>query len=88
MLEEEEEQMKPWHWETNLDEVIAWIKWASRKNDFSWTWTKSKNWACKYVDLRIDMRDGAFVICNRDGERISFEELKYQYQKKESEDGS
>ena len=42
-----------------------------------WSW--SKNLGCKYVDIRIDMRDGGFVVLNREGERICLEQLKWQY---------
>jgi hypothetical protein len=65
-------------WEKNLDEVVEFIKWASKKGEHNWSWTASKNWDCKYVELRFDMRDGAFVIRDRNGKRITFDELKYQ----------
>jgi len=76
-------------WETNFDEVIEFIKKASdtkpwmpdgntlKPGAISWSW--ARNHQCKYVGLRIDMRDGGFVILNRDGQRISFEQLKWQY---------
>jgi len=47
-----------------------------------WFW--GYNWSCKYVDIRIDMRDGHAIICNQKDGRISLEQLKYQY--KSSED--
>lgn len=46
------------------------------ENSQLWTWTK--NTECKYIELRIDMRDGRCIIRNRDGELISLEELKSQ----------
>lgn len=76
-------------WDTNLDEVIAFIKWATRPDseifdengqykpgESDWSW--ARNFDCKYVDLRIDMRDGGFVICAK-GKRISLDKLKWQY---------
>lgn len=41
-----------------------------------WTWTK--NWDCKYVDIRIDMRDGGAILFSR-ADRISPDQLRYQY---------
>lgn len=78
-------------WETNLDEVISFIKEASADPIYDahggaipgklyWSWVS--NMRSKYVSLRFDMRDGAFVILDRNGERISFEELKWQYDSK------
>lgn len=75
-------------WETNLDEVIAFIHAATspdpyepdgntlRPDCIDWSWIKNSD--CKYISLRFDMRDGAFVILNRDKTRITFEELKKQ----------
>lgn len=76
-------------WETNLDEVIAYIKRCTVDEPYEadgntlkpeangWSWVRNSQ--CKYISLRIDMRDGAFVILNREGNRIPFEQLKYQY---------
>ncbi len=44
-----------------------------------WTW--SMNPDCKYVELRIDMRDGGCIIRNRNGLRITPERLAWQYSK-------
>jgi hypothetical protein len=65
----------PPEWETNVDEVLAFIKKASADHTF-WSWVKNSK--CKYVSLRFDMRDGAFVILDRDKNRITFDELKGQ----------
>ena len=62
-------------WETNLDEVIAFVKEASQDHT-KWTWLSNSK--CKYISLRFDMRDGAFVILDRDKNRITFEDLKKQ----------
>lgn len=75
-------------WLANLDEVIGFIKLASAEKVYSpkgaeipgnnyWHWFK--NTQCKYVNLRIDMRDGGFVLLNRDGQRISLKQLQWQY---------
>ena len=41
-----------------------------------WSWISNSK--CKYISLKFDMRDGAFVILDRDKNRITFEELKKQ----------
>lgn len=41
-----------------------------------WWWFN--NSACKYVELRVDMRDGGCLIKNRHGERIDPTELARQ----------
>lgn len=46
-------------------------------NDKEWTWIK--NWNCKYVSMRVDMRSGHCVLVNKEGKRISIDQLKYQY---------
>jgi hypothetical protein len=47
-----------------------------------WTW--SRNMQCKYIDLRIDMRDGGCII-GAEGQRISPERLAWQYSKETPE---
>lgn len=69
------EKIKNNIWETNIDETIQTIK-ELTKPDTEWIWTY--NWNCKYICLRFDMRDGAFIILNNKGERISLEQLKHQ----------
>ena len=39
---------------------------------------------CKYLRLNIDMRDGHATLCSDDGDRISFDQLRYQYGKPET----
>ena len=48
---------------------------AMKKNEWLWI----RNTECKYVELRIDMRDGGCIIMNRDSERIGPDRLAYQY---------
>lgn len=54
-----------------LDEVIEVIK------DPAWSW--ASNGKCKYITVHIDMRNGACIIRNKQGERISPRQLKWQY---------
>ena len=70
-------------WDENLDEVVATVKELSKEDDFTWSW--ARNWSCKYISIRIDMRDGAFVLVNGEGERISLDQLKYQYNGEDDE---
>jgi hypothetical protein len=42
-----------------------------------WTWLKNSR--CKYIEIRIDTRDGGCIIRDRDGNRISPKQLMYQY---------
>jgi hypothetical protein len=65
-----------WHDLQELDEVINTIKLLSSGANF-WSW--ARNWDCKYVDIRIDMRDGGFVLRDREGVRINLDQLKWQY---------
>lgn len=73
---DEKQRINANFWDENLDEVIATIKEFSCEKA---TWSWIKNMDCKYVKLTFDMRDGAFVIINKNGERISLAGLKYQY---------
>lgn len=68
-------------WDRNLTEVMEFINSATAGSKFEvkdWTWVRNSR--CKYVSIRIDMRDGAFVLVDRGGERISLEHLKYQWE--------
>jgi hypothetical protein len=42
-----------------------------------WMWYR--NTRCKYVELRIDMRDGKCLIRDKDGNSIELDQLKFQY---------
>lgn len=41
-----------------------------------WNWTANSK--CKYITLRIDIRDGHLVLMDRDNNPITLEELKRQ----------
>lgn len=69
-------------WDTNFDEVTAEIKKLSCENATMSGWHWPMNTRCKYISLRIDMRDGAFVLLDRDGKRITLEQLRWQYSEK------
>ena len=43
-----------------------------------WSWVMNSK--CKYVELRVDMRDGGCIIKDGEGNRINPEDLAYQYQ--------
>ena len=66
-------------WENRPDanEVLKFIAKISDNNNHEWSW--ARNSKCKYVSVRFDMRDGGFVLLDRNGSRITFEQLKYQY---------
>lgn len=74
-IEDDKAKIERNEWETNIDEVLAFIKEAAADH-VKWSWIKNSK--CKYVSLRFDMRDGAFVILDRDKNRITFGELKSQ----------
>ncbi len=76
-------------WEKNLLDVIGEIREMTKgpyegTDSEKWSWVR--NMHCKYVTIRIDMRDGGFVLCNRYGQRISMDELRWQYNS-ERDDG-
>ena len=73
--------MKPW--DTNLKELFDIILKASKEDNYEWSWSRTNGFGCKYVDIRIDMRDGGYILKNREGERISAEDLWKQGLEKE-----
>ena len=50
----------------------------------NWSW--ARNFNCKYVNLRIDMRDGGFIFTDDTGQRINLEQLKWQYKSAKERD--
>lgn len=66
-----------WERPSNLQKLIDFVKEATKERFGGWQWTRNSK--CKYIDIRIDMRDGGFILLDRDRNRISFDDLKYQY---------
>jgi len=58
----------------NFNDVVPTLK-AAR--DGSWQWYR--NMRCKYIVLRIDMRDLGCIIKDREGERITVSQLQRQH---------
>lgn len=75
MSPEEMSKINLWH--TNLKELFDSILARSTKK-VKWSWTKSRGWKCKYIDIRIDMRDGGYILRNDAGKRIDISELEFQ----------
>jgi hypothetical protein len=67
----EKEAINLWDHLTDFLSVFALMKAGA------WSW--ACNSECKYVELRIDMRDGGCIIKNKEGKRISPERLAWQY---------
>lgn len=59
------------------DHLDSFLLVYNRMKEDEWQWYK--NMDCKYVNLRIDMRDGGCIIRNGSGTRISPEQLAWQY---------
>lgn len=66
-----------WHDRSELDQFIDTIKKQSVEDDYEWSW--AYNHSCKYVDIRVDMRDGGFIVMDKEGRRIDLATLKWQY---------
>lgn len=64
----------------SVEDVIDVINLA-RKGKWIW-W---KNCDCKYINVRIDMRDGGCIIKNGKNERIDPKDLLFQYQSEKIE---
>ena len=66
-----------WERPNTLQEIVDFIK-ESTNEESEWIW--ARNSECKYIDLRIDMRDGGFILSAKN-KRISLDRLKWQYSK-------
>ena len=62
-----------------IDDFIAVLNEMRAGN---WNWYL--NTKCKYVGLRVDMRDGGCLIMDSDGNRIDPKDLAWQYRIEES----
>lgn len=63
--------------ETNTwDSIDDFIAVLDQMRAGNWKWYA--NTKCKYVELRVDMRDGGCVIKDRNGNRIDPKDLAWQ----------
>lgn len=58
----------------HVDDVLAVIE-KARRGEWGWV----GNSQCKYIEVRIDMRDGGCILRDRDGTRISPSDLARQH---------
>jgi hypothetical protein len=70
---DEKDHMNEW------DHIDDFLKIHELRKQKKWTW--AMNTGCKYIELRIDMRDGGCIIMNREGKRINPSQLAWQYSK-------
>lgn len=71
-----QQKIKTNTWDS-IDDFIAVLE-AMRADKWKWWW----NTRCKYVELRVDMRDGGCIIRDREGKRIDPKQLAYQHGEK------
>lgn len=57
----------------HIDDALAVIELARVGK-----WSPYENMQCKYIELRIDMRDGGCLIRDKDGNRIDVADLRKQ----------
>ena len=71
--------------ETNTwDSIEDFLKVLRSARAGKWHWYENPQ--CKYVELRVDMRTGACLIRNRDGQRIDPKDLARQWSDKPAND--
>lgn len=63
---------------TQTFDTVARLARESRDWDKADAWRWVRNYQCKYISIRIDMRDGGHIIMDRDGTRIDLETLLRQ----------
>jgi hypothetical protein len=76
-LPEADERLKKKEKENVWDNINDFLTVLRAIPNHEWGWAFNPN--CKYVELRVDMRDGGCIIRNRFGQRIDPEHLRYQY---------
>jgi len=59
--------------------VLQVIRAIEIAKETGWNWCN--NTRCKYIELRIDMRDDKCLIKDRDGNLIDLEKLLFQFGK-------
>lgn len=70
-----------WHDRSEMNEVIKTLGQLSNPNNDifkDWNWSRSEGMRCKYITIQIDMRDGGFILKDRDGKSISLEQIRRQ----------
>lgn len=60
-------------WKNNVSELFSVIVTLLMSK---WCWVANSR--CKYISIRIDMRDGKYLLMDRDGEEITVDELRHQ----------
>lgn len=58
------------------DHIDDFISVLNEMKAGKWAWYE--NTKCKYVDLRVDMRNGGCIIKDRNGNRIDPKDLAHQ----------
>ena len=66
------------------DHINDFLEVYKKSKQGNWIWWKNNK--CKYVELRIDMRNGDCIIRDRDGRRINPKDLEYQFEKNDNTD--
>ena len=77
-FEESEEfklKLKENIWEDQLGDTVTELQKLFQGPHWSWV----RNMSCKYVEIKIDMRDGGFILKDQHGKRISLDSVKWQY---------
>jgi len=63
----------------DIREVFPAIQKAlSLRKEYKWSWIRNSR--CKYISVRIDMRDGACILMDRNGNRILVKDLLFQHE--------
>lgn len=61
----------------HIDDVLPVIELARAGK---WVWFENSR--CKYIEIRIDLRDGGCILKDREGQRIDPATLRHQYEGK------
>lgn len=67
----------PNYFNVKLSDLLPWLHQVNDFGSNSWTW--AKNWNCKYVNIRIDTRNGgSCYITDDEGNHIGIDDLMRQ----------
>lgn len=79
------QQINLWHEGDLLETVTELLKLAVDDekggyptNPKAWSWLNN-NRSVKYITIKIDMRDGGYLLLDREGKRISLDQIKWQW---------